>query len=205
MPGLNGVGATVTNRIGVDDSFMGDGATAFDANYAGNTTSGSKQITGITPAIGVGAGKVNLWVGMEIRGSGIPISAAGVWPIVTAVNASTNTITISKAATATATAVALSGDPTEGDYNKTTTVPLWPWPYETVIKQFMQAYSYTGPTFNASGLATGQSASLSGDRGFASSTAKMLCDPTRNITLTSYLFEAMGNRCPRHACSYCPP
>lgn len=68
-------------------------------------------------------------------------------------------------------------------------VNLWPWRNEDLIKAQMSKYSYTGLT------TAGTTATLSGDRGFASTTAKQI-DGKRNVTLTSYIWEAIGNRLP---------
>jgi hypothetical protein len=68
-------------------------------------------------------------------------------------------------------------------------VNLWPWRNEGLIKAQMSKYSYTGPTTG------GTVATLSGDRGFASSTAKQL-DGKRAVTLTSYIWEKLGSRIP---------
>ena len=59
-------------------------------------------------------------------------------------------------------------------------VNLWPFPNETLIKSKMQAYNNYG---------------VSGDRGFASATAKML-DGVTPRTLTSYIWEYLGNTIP---------
>lgn len=68
----------------------------------------------------------------------------------------------------------LWGDP---GYNTLTTTPLWPFPNEAIIQQFMKSYSYTGTT------TSGQTATLSGNRGFCA-------DPNG---LTDYIWTYLGN------------
>lgn len=60
------------------------------------------------------------------------------------------------------------------------TEALWPFPYESTIKTAMQAWTASGQT---------------GDRGFASSTDKQL-NGTSDVTLTSYIWEYLGNQMP---------
>lgn len=61
---------------------------------------------------------------------------------------------------------------------------LWPWPYESTIKADMAAFSMTNPkTFTT----------ISGARGFAASGSTLYGGP---LTLTSYIWEALGNACP---------
>lgn len=76
-------------------------------------------------------------------------------------------------------------------------VNLWPFPNEDLIKNKMQEYSYTGPFCASPGAlcSSGGSATLSGNRGFASATAKQL-DGTSDVTLTSYIWESLGNQMP---------
>jgi hypothetical protein len=61
-------------------------------------------------------------------------------------------------------------------------VNLWPFPNETLIKSKMSAYSY-------------DNGSLTGNRGFASLTARQL-DGVNPVTLTSYIWESLGNQIP---------
>lgn len=76
-------------------------------------------------------------------------------------------------------------------------VNLWPFPNEDLIKSKMQEYSYTGPFCATPGALCipGGNATISGNRGFASSTAKQL-NGTSDVTLTSYIWEALGNPIP---------
>jgi len=68
---------------------------------------------------------------------------------------------------------------------------LWPWPNENQIKTKMGAYSYNSGSI-----------SVNGDRGFASSTAKQL-NGTNDVTLTSYIWEYLGNQIPCDIYSTC--
>ena len=61
-------------------------------------------------------------------------------------------------------------------------VDLWPFPNEDIIKEKMAAYSY-------------DSGSLTGARGFCADTANPRTD-TGKITLTSYIWEYLGNEIP---------
>ena len=63
---------------------------------------------------------------------------------------------------------------------------LWPFPNENVIKQKMASYSYQ---------------SLSGARGFAAPGNGLYGGP---ITLTSYIWEYLGNACPTGICTTTP-
>ena len=65
-------------------------------------------------------------------------------------------------------------------------INLWPFPNENLIKTKMQSYSY-------------DSNNLTGDRGFASSSAKQL-NGINDVTLTSYIWEYLGNPCPANIC-----
>ena len=67
-------------------------------------------------------------------------------------------------------------DGTNGQAN----VNMWPWPNEDLIKTKMQAYNNNG---------------VNGNRDFASSTAKQL-DGVTPTTLTSYIWEYLGNKMP---------
>ena len=66
--------------------------------------------------------------------------------------------------------------------NGQATVKLWPFPNEAIIKTKMQTYTY-------------DFGKLTGDRGFASSTGKQL-DGVSPVTLTSYIWEYLGNQMP---------
>ncbi len=67
-------------------------------------------------------------------------------------------------------------------------IDLWPFPNEDLIKKKMQAYSYDG-------------GNLTGDRGFASSTAQQIRGGA--VTLTSYIWEYLGNEMPCEIYSTC--
>jgi len=71
----------------------------------------------------------------------------------------------------------------EPGYNTVQSTPMWPFPHEDVIKMKMAAYSY---------------GTLSGARGFAAPGTGKYGGP---ITLTSYVWEYLGNPCPVDICS----
>jgi hypothetical protein len=73
----------------------------------------------------------------------------------------------------------------ETGYNTVQSTPMWPFPNETVIKAKMAAY--TGPP--------------SGARGFAAAGTGLYGGP---ITLTSYIWEYLGNPCPTGICTTTP-
>lgn len=73
----------------------------------------------------------------------------------------------------------LYGDP---GYDTVQSMSMWPFPQEDLIKQKMAAYSSGG---------------LSGNRGFAVSGTGLYGGP---ITLTSYIWEYLGNPCPAGIC-----
>lgn len=71
----------------------------------------------------------------------------------------------------------------ETGYNTDTGISMWPFPNEDLIKEKMNAYSYTDAT-----------GTVSGNRGFAStSTTSMDGSP---MTLTKYIWEYLGNQIP---------
>ena len=72
-------------------------------------------------------------------------------------------------------------------YNTTTETNLWPYPNEDVIKTKMTDYAWDD--------GSGGEPEVTGDRGFASSTAKQL-DGVSDVTLTSYIWEYLGNQMP---------
>ena len=72
----------------------------------------------------------------------------------------------------------------EPGYNTDTGVSMWPFPNEDLIKRKMKAY-------NAGGV--------SGNRGFAADGNGLYGGP---ITLTSYIWEYLGNPCPADICNY---
>ena len=67
----------------------------------------------------------------------------------------------------------------ETGYDTLTTVPLWPFPNEALIKSQMGSYNNIGP---------------SGARGFAAAGKQL--NGVDNITLTSYIWEYLGNIMP---------
>ncbi|MGA3008774.1 MAG: hypothetical protein ABSD72_00805 [Terracidiphilus sp.] len=70
----------------------------------------------------------------------------------------------------------------DAGYDTITSAPLWPFPNEATIKTDMA--SYTGP-------------GAKGARGFAASGVGLYGGP---ITLTSYIWEYLGNICPHDIC-----
>jgi hypothetical protein len=79
----------------------------------------------------------------------------------------------------------LYGDP---GYDTITTTSLWPFPNEAVIKSDMATFSMTNPI-------TGNL--IDGTRGFAAPGNGLYGGP---ITLTSYIWEALGYPCPAGIC-----
>ncbi len=75
----------------------------------------------------------------------------------------------------------------ETGYNTDTGEPLWPFPYEDVMKTVMSAYSPSGGP--------------SGTRGFSAPGNGLYGGP---ITLTSYIWEYLGNLCPSEICTSSP-
>jgi len=69
----------------------------------------------------------------------------------------------------------------ETGYNTLTSTEFGDFPSQSLIKTKMQSYTFTDAT-----------GTVSGDRGFASSTAKQL-DGTSDVTLSSYIQEYLGN------------
>ena len=76
----------------------------------------------------------------------------------------------------------------ETGYNVDTGVSMWPFPNEDLIKSKMSAYSFT----NATGT-------VNGARGFAAPGTGLYGGP---LTLTSYIWEYLGNVCPEDICNY---
>jgi hypothetical protein len=66
-------------------------------------------------------------------------------------------------------------------------INLWPFPNEEQIKLKMQTYSY-------------DNGNLTGNRGFARAGAKQL-NGIDDVTLTSYIWEYLGNPCPTEICT----
>ena len=85
-----------------------------------------------------------------------------------------------------ATAVKMVGKPGtlwgEQGYNEEQSAGMWPFPHEALIKRKMQAYS-----------GTMNGVSVSGARGFAAAGTGLYGGP---ITLTSYIWERLGNPLP---------
>jgi hypothetical protein len=75
----------------------------------------------------------------------------------------------------------------ESGYDDIISDSLWPWPNEDQIKSKMAAYNY-----NSGGIA------VNGNRGFAASGDGLYGG---SITLTSYIWEYLGNTCPENICS----
>lgn len=72
----------------------------------------------------------------------------------------------------------------EEGYNTVTSTPMWPFPNESLIKDKMKEYYVS----NTTGTVTGY-------RGFCSTTTKQL-DGVHDVTLTSYIWEYLGNPMP---------
>ncbi len=70
----------------------------------------------------------------------------------------------------------------EPGYNTTTNEDLWPWPNEEIIQANMRTYSHPH---------------ISGYRGFCADGNGLYGGP---ITLTSYIWEYLGNPCPAEIC-----
>lgn len=79
----------------------------------------------------------------------------------------------------------------EAGWDQEAGLSMWPFPAEDLIKRQMAAFKYTGPDYQ------GNSSTLSGARGFAADTVNLNGDPT---TLTSYIWEYLGNPCPENVC-----
>ena len=73
----------------------------------------------------------------------------------------------------------------ETGYNTLTNEPLWPFPNEDLIRDHIQVYLYIDPV-------TGDT--LHGDRGFCKDTLQL--NGTDERTLTSYIWEYLGNQMP---------
>jgi len=74
----------------------------------------------------------------------------------------------------------------ETGYNTTTDDDLWPFPNEALIKTKMAAYSYDD--------GSGGDPEITGARGFCASGKQL--NGTDDITLTSYIWEYLGNQIP---------
>lgn len=86
----------------------------------------------------------------------------------------------------------------EAGWDTVTSVDLWPWPNEYRIKVDVASYSYTGVDRYGALNQT-----LSGARGFAASGTQL--DGTSAITLTSYIWEYLGNPIPPEIYGDSPP
>ncbi len=73
----------------------------------------------------------------------------------------------------------------EPGWNETTNITLWPWPYEDIIKELMSQYYYDNSSDNLP--------PIRGDRGFCGNGTGLYGGP---ITLTSYIWEYLGNPLP---------
>ena len=78
------------------------------------------------------------------------------------------------------------GDP---GWNDETGISMWPFPNETLIQAKMKSFEYSD----------GEGNTLSGNRGFAQDGATLYGGPK---TLTSYIWEYLGNPCPADICRY---
>lgn len=81
----------------------------------------------------------------------------------------------------------------ETGWNETTSDDLWPFPNENVIK------NATASFYKSAEEAYSGSPELNGSRGFAASGTGLYGG---NITLTSYIWEYLGNPCPADICNY---
>ncbi|WP_198264191.1 hypothetical protein [sulfur-oxidizing endosymbiont of Gigantopelta aegis] len=90
----------------------------------------------------------------------------------------------------------------ESGWNVETNIPLWPFPHEDLLKRKFADYSYTGPTRSGVLETVGPNATLSGARGFAAEGTALYGGP---ITLTSYIWEQLGNPCPVDICGKAKP
>jgi len=79
----------------------------------------------------------------------------------------------------------------ESGWEQDNQVPMWPFPAEGLIKQKMAAFSYTGPDY------LGNPNFLTGARGFAAQGNGLYGGP---ISLTSYIWEYLGQPCPADVC-----
>ncbi len=70
----------------------------------------------------------------------------------------------------------------DAGYDTVQATSMWPFPQEALIKSKMAAYTYTG---------------INGARGFAATGTGLYGGP---ITLTSYIWEYLGNACPAIIC-----
>lgn len=76
----------------------------------------------------------------------------------------------------------------ETGYNTETNQPMWPFPFEDVIKAKMAAYTYTGTTYSGDEYSrvTAGTGTINGARGFAAA----------NQSLTHYVWNYLGNTVP---------
>ncbi|MCK5321608.1 putative metal-binding motif-containing protein, partial [Candidatus Pacearchaeota archaeon] len=81
----------------------------------------------------------------------------------------------------------------EPGWNETTNVDLWPFPNENEMKEDM------GSFYKSAGQIYTGSPEMDGARGFAASGTGIYDGP---ITLTSYIWEYLGNECPPEICNY---
>lgn len=81
----------------------------------------------------------------------------------------------------------------EPGWNTTTNEDLWPFPNEDFIKQDVASF------YIDAGEAYSGSPEMNGARGFAASGNGLYGGP---ITLTSYIWEYLGNPCPAEICNY---
>ena len=81
----------------------------------------------------------------------------------------------------------------EAGWDTLTSENLWPFPNEDVIKTETKSF------YKAPGAAYAGSPLMSGNRGFAADGNGLYGGP---ITLTSYIWEYLGNPCPSDICNY---
>lgn len=79
----------------------------------------------------------------------------------------------------------------ESGWNEETNISMWPFPQEALIQQKMASYNYSGMT------PSGSIQTIDADRGFAVAGTALYGGP---ITLTSYIWEYLGNACPTDIC-----
>jgi hypothetical protein len=73
-------------------------------------------------------------------------------------------------------------------YDTLTSISLWPWSDEGTIKTDMASFSMVNPVYGGT---------INGARGFAATGNGLYGGP---ITLTSYIWESLGNPCPEGIC-----
>ncbi|MEA1924432.1 MAG: hypothetical protein U9M95_01030 [Candidatus Altiarchaeota archaeon] len=88
----------------------------------------------------------------------------------------------------------------EPGYNTLTEEDLWPFPDEDIIKERMRVYTRWDPYDNIDpNNASNPETYVNGSRGFCADGKGLYGG---NITLTSYIWEYLGNPCPNNICDY---